>query len=216
MTSVNKPFLVSLHIPKTAGTSLESILHKKYGEKLYRYNHDPELLKTKKVDWILDNYEAIHGHFNVNQFDLTDKNVSAFCFIREPYERVSSHFNYYREYSVVGEVCQAVHKGEMDFETFVFSPGMKNLQSRMMGKYEMSEFDLVGNSSQFNTYLPEIISLTGCDSTVKEYQRLNVAKSGVKYLEQPSAEFLAKFKEFHSKDYQLFSLLNISNNSHAA
>jgi len=204
MSNPESPFTLSLHIPKTAGTTLESILLKKYGERLYRYNSNPELLNTKKAGWIMDNYDAIHGHFDVNKFDLADSNINAFCFVREPYDRLVSHFNYYKQNFIEGPYSELVYDGTVDFEAFSFSDNMKNLQSRMMGNYSAQDYDLVGNSKRFNSYIPVVNKLIGEESSDTTHEQLNVSKRSTKKVFEPDEQFMSRFKEFHSADYALF------------
>jgi len=205
MKTTKVPFTLSLHIPKTAGTTLESILLEKYGKRLYRYNYDPDLLKSNSARWIMDNFDAIHGHFDINEFDLSDQTISAFCFVREPYDRLVSHFNYYKQHSIDGPFSQKVHKGEVDFESFAFHENMKNLQSRMMGKYTIQEFKFIGNSKYFNSYISVVGNIIGENGVETVPKKLNVSKPGSKNVNKPSEKFMKSLKEYHSRDYNLFN-----------
>lgn len=216
MNKSNKPFTVSLHIPKTAGTTLESILLKQYGDRLYRYNFEPELLKTKKADWILENYDAIHGHFDINEFDLSAEGIRSFCFVRDPYDRVVSHFKYYNQNFIEGPFSEKVHSGEVGFEAFAFSENMKNLQCRMMGQYVVDDFDLVGNSKDFNSYIPSIEQLINARSKHAAIEQLNVSVKGSNGVNKPTENFMERFKKHHARDYEMFKRACTSTSAKAA
>lgn len=96
------PEIISLHIPKTAGTSFRNILKSIYGEDqvvwldmetngVIRLNE--KIYKEKK----LPNVKVVHGHFVyeslLKNFTLPDK-YKLITWVRDPVKRVISNFYY--------------------------------------------------------------------------------------------------------------------------
>lgn len=100
----NKIELISIHIPKTAGTSFRNILKEAYGDSsvarldieindsIVKVNQ--EELKSKKLS---SKIKVIHGHFNyldlVERFDIP-KTTAVITWLRHPVDRVISNYNY--------------------------------------------------------------------------------------------------------------------------
>jgi SAM-dependent methyltransferase len=95
------PSLISVHIPKTAGTSFGTFLENLYG-KTFRPMYKPE-------EWGSDNYDlaslalepgirCLHGHFQATAYDKHLRDSMKVIWLRDPVERiVSSYLQYSRE-----------------------------------------------------------------------------------------------------------------------
>jgi hypothetical protein len=86
--------ILSIHIPKTGGITLQSILEEKFGDSLVLdYPYTDEIKKRKKP------IKAIHGHFEIKEYlDFMPDPLSApriIIFLREPLDRALSHFYYW-------------------------------------------------------------------------------------------------------------------------
>ena len=105
--------LVSVHIPKTAGTSFRNMLKAVYGdEQVARLDIDLiyEQVKLETVDFkknrLPRNIKVIHGHFSpgllLQKFRLSD-DVPFITWLRHPVDRVISNF-YYLEKRLLEEL----------------------------------------------------------------------------------------------------------------
>ncbi len=109
--------LISIHIPKTAGTTFGAVLKKRFGEKMlfvyggkeknsYVYSHDvayiPEKIKNNQhvsmgevIKYVQDNkIEAIHGHASMFEFLELEHvmPVKYVTFLRNPEKRAFSEY----------------------------------------------------------------------------------------------------------------------------
>ena len=103
--------LVSLHLPKTAGTSFGSALKTRFGNALLRdyadvpINTPPFERNKAAMQAALDNAEAdwsgiecIHGHFLPVKYLLlaARRELKFVTWLRDPVERVLSHYDFWR------------------------------------------------------------------------------------------------------------------------
>lgn len=167
MCSINHDLkAIYLHIPKTGGSYISSILSQYYGFKNYYLKRPDHNQFTKIVDNSVDKHEnKIFGtylyyssspHLNkiMNMNPQKWKNYKIFSFVREPYQKLLSGFHY---------IQQKNHYKNIDFKTFClnynkincwsywhcFMPQISHLINEknenvcfMIGKQEFMEKDL--------------------------------------------------------------------------
>jgi len=94
--------LISIHIPKTAGTSFIHSLKKQYGyQKVVRLDINDNRTRINKIPlgkaYVYKNTTVIHGHFTIdllnNQFNIPH-NTPIITWLRDPVERVISNYYY--------------------------------------------------------------------------------------------------------------------------
>jgi len=100
----NKIQLVSLHIPKTAGTSFRNMLKSVYGDEAVARLDIPLRGKQVKLNeeayderMISSSIKVVHGHFSPAQiYDLFEvgPDVPFITWLRNPVDRVISNFHY--------------------------------------------------------------------------------------------------------------------------
>lgn len=94
--------VISVHIPKSAGTSLLHCLEYGYGkDQIYQDYEDRPLNRCSKMNIdpegffaranvispsYLNDKKVVHGHFNIKKY-ATLKHVFRFTFLREPIDR---------------------------------------------------------------------------------------------------------------------------------
>lgn len=109
--------LVSIHIPKTGGSSFEDLLRKNYGEKAvlrldFAYDRtdpgnpvpitknqtDPEVLNAIiQKGKLPDQIKVLHGHFSYRNFNTLFEDsptISFISWLRHPIDRIISNYNY--------------------------------------------------------------------------------------------------------------------------
>lgn len=161
--------VLSLHIPKTAGTSFRNILKEVYGEKavvrfdinnkgVVRLNQE---FYTKKK---LPDSRVIHGHFtyrDINtQFDLP-KDIQKITWLRNPVDRVISNYFYLesRLKTLLNEEqnnLNILSKMQRSLIEYARDEINRNRQSNFLSGITLEEFDFVGIQEDFENDLIEI------------------------------------------------------------
>jgi hypothetical protein len=162
MSSKNiTPEIISLHIPKTAGTSFRNILKNVYGDdQVIRLDINEK--GTIKVNEELYNgkqlpsVKIIHGHFYYQtlkeKFDLPE-NIKFITWMRDPVKRVISNFNYLEkrlseiltdaeEYNILNNMPRSL----IDYARLEFN---RNKQYKFLSGNTLKDFVFVGINEYF-------------------------------------------------------------------
>lgn len=89
-----KSILYFLHIPKTAGTSLNNLIKSQFPkEKVYPYATYHQVYTNTKLN--LDNFDIIAGHFTHSYIQNMIRPVKIITMLRNPLSRVISAYNHF-------------------------------------------------------------------------------------------------------------------------
>jgi len=159
--------LISLHMPKTAGTSFAKSLEEHYGRGYLRdygdlpINTSPLLRKTRAVFHCFVNavrrfegVECIHGHFLPLKYLLLGARRRTWfvTWMRHPMERiVSQYYHWQRTYDA--ETSPPLHRRviveQWSLERFCLSPELRNTCSQFLWGFPLHRFDFVGITEHF-------------------------------------------------------------------
>jgi hypothetical protein len=127
-----------LHIPKTAGTTIQHILATKFGDKSYPHG----LWDNKWNDNFtsLDSYDAFSGQFGFAFLQILGRTPWIFTFLRDPFERTASHFLHLKR-----DQGHPYYKylSDKTFEEFVFDPFAVPLIYNFQARYLACPFTAV-------------------------------------------------------------------------
>ncbi|MCF8238479.1 MAG: sulfotransferase family protein [Saprospiraceae bacterium] len=170
--------LISIHIPKTAGTSFQQILEAQYpGKALMRMDFEyvrlddtaPVLRAKNKTDQaVLDQLvqsgeipayvKALHGHFtlpDIQQFLSASSSVRLVTWLRQPIERVISNYNYLNELLEVEildrpRAQRLVKRLKRTIYEFASLPVNADKYQIYLGGHQLDAFDFVGLTDHFD------------------------------------------------------------------
>lgn len=163
--------LISVHVPKTAGTSFRNSLVKTFGERLLldystqpssRYlTHRASYLKHKygflwKGRKIVSRYEVIHGHFPADMFDFLPGPKQFCMFMRQPVDRLVSHYLFWKRDGSKfpgNSALDSFIRNRLTLDQFAALPEMINFYSTFLGAMKIEQFDFVGLMEEYNTSL---------------------------------------------------------------
>lgn len=148
--------LVSVHVPKTGGTSVAEALRRIYGESLHADNADRPLAHTRSERRLAALRHAcatagrplpagcVHGHFMPLKYALARR--ARFCiWLRDPVQRVVSRYHHYRRHGHIEP--QHLRHGlvpGLSLEQFVTLPQYRDTYAEYLWAFPLRRFDFVG------------------------------------------------------------------------
>jgi len=149
--------IISLHYPKTAGTSFRQTLTSVYSESLHIY-HSHRSLKDKDF-YIKHNKSIVHGHLKIDDYRSMFPDAKIITWLRDPASRVLSYYNYCK---YVREKPFSKNFGNRykNFTDFINSPRMDRLSNEYniyIGNYTLEDFLFIGI---FERYLVDMFLLS--------------------------------------------------------
>lgn len=218
--------LISIHIPKTAGTSFKIILEEYYKDRIYfdykdfplihdfkdtllnAQNFNKKLNLKKQIKLLyLDNIDCIHGHYIASKYIKMKKypNVNFVTWLRDPYYRLESHYNYwFRTFDIDKTTALLQRKVVLEnwsFEAFCFSKEMQNVYHKFLNGLTIDDFNFIGITEFF--YEDCLYFMNNfLKGSIIEIPKANVNPNKKK--NNIDNIFLDKIKEFHKEDYLIY------------
>ena len=216
--------IVSLHMPKAGGSSFKYILEnhfKKdfigdYADFPINQSEEERISNAKKFDrqfrWYKkhlykwNNVKCIHGHFLPYKYSslTNDPHVHFITWLRDPIERLASHYYYWQRAYIKGSsgaFHQKVVEEKWSFEKFCFSEEMRNLYSQFLWNFPIENFSFIGIVENFEADCRYFLKNYLGNENI-EIPKINVNPEAEKYSIDP---MLAKeLKDLHSLDYKLY------------
>lgn len=206
--------LISIHIPKTAGTSFYHILQQVYGPELSisfkRRDINPLLEKGQlKASGLSPTIQVIHGHFNyIEVAELHQKsNAKLICWLRDPIERLLSNYIFFKAglLNPARNPVQYEKNKHRINETILEYAQMTENQNRMHSFLEglsINDLFFCGFMSNFTTDLARLAHLLGWPSY--EIKHLN---KGARKQTGISPELRQLLEGLNQKDVELYQQL---------
>jgi len=213
--------LISVHLPKTAGSSFSAALGEKLGSSLLldygdqpinTPSHERNTGAFRKSIENFDNssrfkgIKCIHGHFlPIKYLLLSDKlDIQFITWMRNPVERLLSHYYFWKR-TFNSETAPPLHRKFMEekwsIERFCLGPELKNLYYQFLYGFPLEYFALIGITESYEEDLSYFSSrFLGYHVEMK---RLNVGKTTNHSYEIPE-RLRNKIAHFHSKDMELY------------
>jgi hypothetical protein len=159
--------IVSLHVPKTAGTSFQQMLKREYGERLLLDYGDwvglnsPEAIARRveraadmrrRRDELLASYEIIHGHFLAEKYLGLFPRADFVAFFRDPYQQTISNYHFLLRHPEAGEEYPAVkvfHDAKMTLHDYVAWKEVRSPQADVLTGLSLDDLAVVGLTEEF-------------------------------------------------------------------
>jgi hypothetical protein len=154
--SHKQEILLSVHIPKTGGTTFNNILHDIYQEHFILVKQDgiAEHVSTDVKNAVSNqakdgHVSVIHGHYYLDPFRDCYPDAKLAVWLRYPIQRLLSNY-YYSERSGVGMGCspEELHNEDLIYK-FVDQPHHHNTMTKMIGRSKIDEFAFIGITEDF-------------------------------------------------------------------
>jgi len=188
----NKLELISLHIPKTAGTSFRNILKEAYGDDhVVRFDIHRDPLRIRVEEKLLSRNKisreirVIHGHFKY--LDLLEHvdikpDIPVITWLRNPVDRVISNYYYLskrlkEELDEEGKGLNILAKMQKSLMEYAQTEMNRNRISKFLEGISLEEMKFVGIQEYFDEDLIYFCHLFG----IKNIQPLKQNVTGKKY-----------------------------------
>ena len=146
--------LISVHIPKCAGTSFRHVLQGLYGERI-RLNYGEIFSRAQARPALVPAGTAcIHGHFFADAFDDFYPKATFITWLRHPVERVVSNYEHFlRSPDWRDDCCRALYGQRLGLREFAELEWMRNMATRYLADKSLAEFAFVGVAERFSESL---------------------------------------------------------------
>jgi hypothetical protein len=166
--AASHPLVVSVHLPKTAGTSFGVALRQAYGA---GYLEDYGDLPMQHAPWarqwralraalrgvrgIPDPVRCIHGHFLAVKYRpvACRQKVLYITWLRDPVERLASHYHFWRRDYAGNDPRQPLRnrmlREDWSFERFALGPELRDVYSRYLWHFDPRRFDFIGITEHY-------------------------------------------------------------------
>lgn len=211
--------LISVHLPKTAGTSFAASLADHFGDGFRRDYDDqaiskPVALRCREAltaaleiaEQGLPGVDCVHGHFLPLKYLLLDTrcDLTFITWLREPVARLLSHYFYWQ--SSYDPATAAPHHRQVieqgwTLEQFCLSEQFRNIYTQYLWGFPLEKFAFIGISEHYAEDLRECSHrYLGIEL---EPRRENTAAS-VHPRRTLEPDLLERVRRFHAADIDLY------------
>ncbi len=214
--------LVSVHMPKTAGTSFAAALQDCFGT---RYQPDYADLPMQSPRWrrqcnaLLQSVRAqravepqavacIHGHFLPAKYLplAQSRRVGFVTWLRDPVERVVSHYHFWRRDYDGSDPAQPLRNRmiaeDWSLERFALGPEMRNVYGQYLWHFNVSRFDFIGITERYADDLAEFAERFLEGHAVLRTALANPDRDGEAY--DIPARLRERIEAYHADDVALY------------
>jgi len=161
--------LISVHIPKTAGSSFQQALRDVYSDRLlldygdnplswwvrHRFRRTMSRLYVRvQCRALMNKYDAIHGHFILSKYVCLAPSIRTAAFFRTPVDRVLSQYQFHQRRPLVGHpLSHAIHIDQLPVDRFICLPQMVHFYRTFLGGWSPDQLDFVGLTEAYEDSL---------------------------------------------------------------
>jgi Sulfotransferase family len=142
-------FFVSIHIPKTAGTTLGSVLDRVYRKRVLMDYPDhvatgiPDPMIAANADFVKGYFKGIHGHFNVQRHLQVFASAKFIATLRHPVNRVISQYLHEMNDDGADSAFHDAITAGMDVVDFACQDGVGDAMTRFLAGLALKDYDLL-------------------------------------------------------------------------
>ena len=211
--------IISVHFPKTAGSSFKASLIQHFDQKVlldyddFPINTPPFQRNRNVLNSGLENavrdfekVECIHGHFMPAKYLLlnTIKPLTFVTWMRHPVDRIVSHYYYWQRnyWPDAPPLHKRIVEEKWSLERFCLSNEMQNLYQQFLWGFPLNNFDFIGITEHYKEDFRYFVK-TFLQKDVASYkENINENRKGNYPI---SKSFRNKIESFHKVDMELYN-----------
>ena len=219
--------LISVHIPKTAGSSFREYLRLScpenlildYGDPIYIPDIARNAFVTLSRAWNkIQNHQLsrpdhankiIHGHFITYKYASIRNNTDTkyITWLRDPIERIiSQYYFWYRHYTP--ETRSPLHKKIVEenwsLEKFCLSQQLQNIYAKFFWKFPIDHFSFIGITECYDTDLQYFANRFLNDQTPTIIYGNENPNKKADYIDSLEPQLIKKIRAFHAEDFKIY------------
>lgn len=210
--------VISIHIPKTAGSTAFQALKKIYSDQEVFVDATPFALDSAGIHEPISLHcvpmatRIIHGHISVDRYNKMFPSAKKIVWVRNPIVRMISHYFYAQT-----EEAIKIAPGQAKMNIIEFANLYKNIMFLMTGGEKLNDFYFVGVTEFFQDDLRELLDLLDCSTKTNYFNSFNL-NSYPGYHDEvirmlSDKNLIAQLLDINRKDIQLYqNALNLRAN----
>lgn len=208
--------IISVHIPKTAGTSFRislaqaigSRLHLDYGDWLELRTTEVQAHNARRREQALAKardletaHDIIHGHFSATKYDGVFAQIHLVTFLRDPVQQtISAFYEAQRSKRAPHPAIAMVHEAGMGLAEF--AEAFPNHQSLYLAGLDIQAFDMVGITEDYPRSVAMFRDRFRVDVSGNGRENVNPAAQGGYQIDQSMRRAIERTREIDIELYR--------------
>lgn len=154
--------VVSVHVPKSAGTSFRRILGEICTARIWDNYGAIFTRQQARAELVPQGVSIIHGHFMADAFDELFPKRRLVTWVRHPVERLVSNYQHFlRAPDMRDDCCRELHERGLSLRQFADLGWMRNETSRYLAQKPVEDFAFVGIAERFSESIQNFCRIFG-------------------------------------------------------
>ena len=211
--------IISVHIPKTGGSTFRKLLKRAFGPRLLLDYGDWAGFKTQEAmarramrrdekrrqhDALARDFDIIHGHFEADKYADLFPQTQYVAFFREPYQQALSNYQYLQRHPELDHpAIRLFHDNKMSLEDYLRCEALSNPQTQLLGKVPLDDFAMIGMTEQYSRSIALFNSAFGTRLVREDTANVNPDRTGISYDVSPAQRKL--IETYRAPDLDLYA-----------
>ncbi len=200
--------IISVHVPKTAGTTFKKVLQKVYAEEeiFFDYPHRGPIRNRMLAKDSAD-VRVIHGHFPANKYDVKFPKAQKIIWLRNPIIRLISHYFFWKSWQVLISDEGDFEASNLNIIDFAERPEMQNsLAENYLKNQSLTDFYFVGLQEFFQEDVTQLSQMLNWPEAEFEMKNKNPYPEYDALLKEllSQTKVIDKITALNKKDLELY------------
>jgi hypothetical protein len=165
--------IISIHIPRTAGTAFREIVAERLGPRLAHHYYHLMDHRMQTIDALPADVEMVHGHVRPTQLLGAFPHAALVTWLRDPVQRLFSEYRFLHDHPDDANVLSRLVSQGASFVDFAEHPGALNRMTWFLDGLPLSRFAFLGISELFDQELDRLERSLGL--ALRHYHRANAS-----------------------------------------